>query len=194
MTSAVRIDNIALLMLDNYADDMSLAQLLETDKPLIRTLPISQLTRLIGRLHETTGQAEVELCFSQSVLGLKRVQGNITATVQAICQRCLEPFACKIVCPVNLAFVATEEEANDLPEEYEPVFCTDGEFSLQQLIEDELILALPIVFRHDDDSCDSRVQRPVEQSGEEIVPAQSESTDRRRSLAGLGALMSHRKN
>lgn len=181
-------------MLDNYVDHMTLAELLESKTPLIRTYPIRQLTRLTGRLHDTTGQAEAELSFNQSALGLKRGQGNITATVQVICQRCLEPFACKIDCPVNLAFVATEEEADELPEEYEPVFCTDGELSIRQLVEDELILALPIVFRHDDVACNPRIQQPVEKSFEETESAQSEPTDRRRSLAGLRALMSHKKN
>jgi len=64
------------------------------------------------------------------------------------CQRCLEPVSIDLDCQVSLALVESEEAASRLPDSMEPLISPDETVDLLELIEDELILALPIVPRH----------------------------------------------
>ena len=54
---------------------------------------------------------------------------------------------------VQLAIIESQEEAELLPSEYEPLVIGHEPLYLQDLIEDELLLALPIVPMHPKDQC-----------------------------------------
>lgn len=76
------------------------------------------------------------------------LQAATTVTQQ--CQRCLQPMAVPLDVDRWFRFVATEDEAERLDEESEEdVLVESRRFDLQALVEDELILALPLVPRHD---------------------------------------------
>jgi len=73
-----------------------------------------------------------------------------SCTVHQICQRCLKPVALPLQVDRDLRFVATEEEAARLDEDSEDDVLAEGSgVDLRALIEDELLLELPIVPRHD---------------------------------------------
>jgi uncharacterized protein len=66
------------------------------------------------------------------------------------CQRCLQPLALPVEVDRRFRFAAGEDEAARLDEESEDdVLALSHAFDLPALIEDELILALPLVPRHD---------------------------------------------
>ncbi len=72
------------------------------------------------------------------------------AQVGLVCQRCLQPMAEALVVARSFLFVPTEEEAQALDEELDDdVLVLPRLFNLLDLLEDELILALPIVPRHE---------------------------------------------
>lgn len=76
------------------------------------------------------------------------LQAGTTVALQ--CQRCLQPMAEVLAVDCRLRFVADEDEAARLDEESEDdVLALTGRLDLQALVEDELILALPLVPRHD---------------------------------------------
>jgi uncharacterized protein len=56
-----------------------------------------------------------------------------------------------------LAFVEGIEEAGSLPETLDPVLVENGRINLKDLIEDELLLALPQVAMHPIGECVSQV-------------------------------------
>jgi uncharacterized protein len=64
---------------------------------------------------------------------------------------------------VRLAIVANEKQAELVSGDREPMLVTDGQLFLMDLIEDELILALPIIPRHPEGEC----PRDESQGGEE---------------------------
>jgi len=71
-------------------------------------------------------------------------------TVHQICQRCLQPVAIPLQVDRDLRFVATEAEAERLDEDMEEDVLAEGTgIDLRALIEDELLLELPIVPRHE---------------------------------------------
>jgi uncharacterized protein len=74
------------------------------------------------------------------------------------CQRCLEPFGYEIIGDFNSAILESEAEADELPDYYDPVVVEDGTLVVQDLIEDELIISLPIVPMHD--LADCKVKTP----------------------------------
>ncbi len=73
------------------------------------------------------------------------------------CQRCLEPVNIGLTVDHSFRFVATEAQAAAEDEEAEEdVLALSSEFDLQALIEDELLMALPVVPRHE--SCPTEVR------------------------------------
>ncbi|MES2092096.1 MAG: YceD family protein [Pseudomonadota bacterium] len=67
------------------------------------------------------------------------------------CQRCLQPVFLPVVVEHNIRFVVDEQAAADLDAESEDdVLALSRQFDLLALLEDELIMAQPIVPRHDE--------------------------------------------
>ena len=76
------------------------------------------------------------------------LKGNTVARLQ--CQRCLQPLNQALQVDRHLRFVAGEDEAARLDEESEDdVLALVDRLDMFELLEDELILALPLVPRHD---------------------------------------------
>jgi len=72
------------------------------------------------------------------------------ATVPVTCQRCLQPVEVPLVVDRSFRFVADEATAALLDEEAEEeVLAIDPQFDLAALIEDELLMEMPLVPRHD---------------------------------------------
>lgn len=85
---------------------------------------------------------------------------DAATTVTLECQRCLQPMAEPLLVERGFRFVATEEEAERLDEETEDdVLVLARNLDLQDLVEDELILALPLVPRHE------QCPQPLPQAG-----------------------------
>ena len=73
---------------------------------------------------------------------------ELATTVELTCQRCLEPFELPIAERTELMFVEPDEAGTSIPEEVEPVELDDGRLLPARLIEDELIVAIPLVPKH----------------------------------------------
>lgn len=71
------------------------------------------------------------------------------ASVPTQCQRCLEPMLQQVVADRAFRFVADEAAAELLDEEIEEdVLVYQKDFDLLELVEDELLMALPVAPRH----------------------------------------------
>ena len=72
------------------------------------------------------------------------------ARVARECQRCLQPVLLALNVDRAFRFMATEDEAAALDAESEDdVLVLSRQFDLRELVEDELLLALPIVPKHE---------------------------------------------
>jgi len=67
------------------------------------------------------------------------------ASLPLTCQRTLEVFSWPLSITVRLGIMAREQDESGLPPGYEPLLCQSGELHPAEVIEDELILALPTV-------------------------------------------------
>ncbi|HET7371418.1 MAG TPA: YceD family protein [Gammaproteobacteria bacterium] len=117
---------------------------------LAGVIPLEKMPRLVESLAAPEGQAAVEAEFAPGPGDTAIVRGRATATVQLTCQRCLESMDWPIEAEFALALARDEDAASAPPGDYEPLLWPDGTGSLPALIEDELLLALPVVARHSD--------------------------------------------
>ncbi len=117
------------------------------------TLPLNQLKELCAALVSDVGEVVVHLNFKVDEDRRYIAMGNLKAQVQVICQRCLGPVTYDLDVDLSLAFVYDEDHAKKIPEEYDPVVMTNGEVVLSKLVEEELLLALPIVAYHEESGC-----------------------------------------
>jgi uncharacterized protein len=104
------------------------------------------------------------------------------ATVRLPCQRCLEPVEQPLEVSRDFVFVRDEATAQMLDADSDDeVLAIPARLDLHELFEDELIMALPLVPRHD--ACQLAVA-PDGGQAEAGAPA----TSARRAFAALGAL------
>ncbi len=121
------------------------------------SVPLSALVRLSeGFSAAADGSARWELaCSTKPVAGGEGewwVRLVAQAVVPLLCQRCLSPMAHRLEVDRAIRFVHDEDLAARLDEETEDdVLAMPASLDLQALVEDELILALPIVPRHEGD-------------------------------------------
>jgi uncharacterized protein len=103
---------------------------------------------------ENQGELEVKLQFGIDENRQANIRGRIVGNIQLICQRCMQAMTFKVDNKVSLAIVGTDTQAANLPGYYEPLVTDEeGNVSLTELVEDELILALPTVAMHDIKEC-----------------------------------------
>lgn len=114
---------------------------------------IKDLTRLCDSLLSQDGQVNVELQFGVDEEKISFVKGHIDTEVMLQCQRCMESFRHEIHDDFISAIVKTEEEGTRLPERYDVMVLEEGMLLMQERIEDELIVSLPIVPMHDPKDC-----------------------------------------
>jgi uncharacterized protein len=67
-----------------------------------------------------------------------------------VCQRCLKPMRHAVTGHARIALVVSEAEADRVPPEFEPVHAPAGRIRLRDLVEEEVLLGLPLVPLHDD--------------------------------------------
>jgi len=91
------------------------------------------------------------LNFSVDDQGYRTAEGHVHAVLPLTCQRCLQVMPFEVQANIHWAFVATDEEAKKLPANLDPVMLSpSGYVDVYEMLEDELLLNLPITVFHDD--------------------------------------------
>ncbi len=124
--------------------------------------PIKQLKRLNEVLMSDQGDIEVELKFDRDG-PIPFIDGHITAKLQLKCQRCMQAMAHTMDIKFKLGLVLNDEHIERLPDKYEPYLLEDDNNHLPDMLEDELLLALPLVAMHEFDCSDYLQQQDSEQ-------------------------------
>ncbi len=135
-------------MTSPYVERIDVGLLALQQSTVKRQFPIESFERLADRLARSAGHARVELQFTE-VGDFPGLWGTLVANPWLVCQRCLEPFEADVSSPVRVALVANDADADRVPEGFEPVQTDAGWFDLHAMIEDELLLALPLVPKHE---------------------------------------------
>ena len=109
------------------------------------SLPLAGMARLRDSLAATAGVVTFDLEFGRDELGVAHVHVRADAALPLTCQRTLETFELPVHIDTRLGLITQEAEEAALPTGYEPLLTSDGTLRLADVIEDELILALPVI-------------------------------------------------
>jgi len=127
------------------ADLVNAVELAGRAARLERTLGLAQLPRLVE-----AGALEGTRAHAQLVFGM--FEGRTTVAVQVdgevflACQRCLRPCACDVDESALLAVVA--RDTDEVPGGYEPLLGDAERLSVGEVIEEQVLLGLPLVPMH----------------------------------------------
>ncbi len=108
-------------------------------------LPVAELPRLVEALADDRGEVTYRLDFEQGELGGLQLHVVLSAGLVLECQRTLESFVYPAAVDTRLGLLGDEQEADALPGDCEPLLLEHGAVSPRRVIEDELLLALPLV-------------------------------------------------
>jgi len=118
------------------------------------SLPLSSLPRLRDALHDAgaaaglgdPGPVRFAIEFDRDALQVPYVELRIEAQLPLECQRTLRPFLHPVHVVQRLGLIVDEADEAGLPPDYESLLlAADGAVRPVELVEDELILAVPLV-------------------------------------------------
>ena len=109
-------------------------------------LPLSAFKRLRDSLVDTEGECSFELEFGRDAGNQPYAEVRAEAELPLMCQRTLERYLHRVRLVQQLGLISSEAQEDALPEQMEPLLVPEGgEIPAIDLVEDELILALPVV-------------------------------------------------
>jgi len=77
------------------------------------------------------------------------IEGELTTKVDLTCQRCLESVDLDVTARVGLAVVRDQEGSRALSSRLDPLIVSETETSLYEIVEEELLLNIPLIHTHD---------------------------------------------
>jgi DUF177 domain-containing protein len=148
------------------------------------TIPLAELPRVAHELLGAEGEAKGKVRFSRQA-GQAVADLEVGAQPEVVCQRCMQPMRWPVVVKSRIALVSDYNAADRVPEGMEVFLVEADSVSVRDLVDEEILLALPHVARHEegsecasselklpghdveaDDSDDAQVQKPFAQLGE----------------------------
>jgi len=137
-------------MLNRLPEQVEPLRLAEVGRAFRGEVAVSRLQRLAPDLRSHEGALQVELHFGLDERQVYALTGSIRGVLELTCQRCLEAVAVPIDIRLRLGIVTSEAEAERLPEGYDMLLAGRDPVVVAELVEDEIILALPLIPRHSD--------------------------------------------
>lgn len=137
-------------MLERLPDFIDPIVFADRQRQLSGEIALNRLSRLKEALCDDGGTVSIDLSFSKEGR-FAIIRGTATATLKVECQSCLQPMDWPLEIDINLAAVTSLEQADLLAGEHEPLLLEEEKISLNQLVEDEMLLALPDFPRHERD-------------------------------------------
>lgn len=115
--------------------------------------------RLAEALASLGGEAEwparYRLQFGRDSEGRAVITGRVALALRLVCQRCLGDVRIPLDLYLALGLVRTESQAQDLPDHLDPVVVAAAGIRPLDLVEDELLLAIPQFPLHAEGGCET---------------------------------------
>jgi uncharacterized protein len=116
----------------------------------------SGMNRLLAACESSSEHVHVKVDFGVDELGLVFISAKGSATIALTCQRCTEAFEHKLLIDFVFSPVKDEEAAENLPSYYDAIELDEnGEVNLRDLVEEEFLLVIPLIPRHELKDCQS---------------------------------------
>lgn len=146
-----------LNQLPEFVDPIRLAEMGQALKGQVAVADMSRLAAALGipsliAQPLTQGEVDADLVFGVDGQGIRYMRGHLRAELNVMCQRCLQPMILPLQVNISLGMAQTLDAAERLPDGYEPLMVPQvngqSQHLLAVIIEDELLLALPVAPMH----------------------------------------------
>ena len=150
------------------------------------TIPLAELPRVSHELVSADGEAKGQVRFSRQV-GQAVADLEVSAQPEVVCQRCMQPMRWPVTVKSRIALVSDYNAADRVPEGMEVFLVEADSVSVRDLVDEEILLALPHVARHEEGSecADSAMQLP----GQEVDADEADDPQVQKPFAQLGELL-----
>jgi uncharacterized protein len=148
-------------------------RLVQLNKQYAGSEQAKSFPRLVDAVDEVVGEVAYRLHFGRDDEGRAAIDGDIRAEVRMTCRRCLEPVSLELDSSLALVLVATDAEADRLPEELDVVVLADAPMRLFDLLEDEALLSLPAYPVHAEGGCRPDLEVDTTESDEDVPERES---------------------
>jgi uncharacterized protein len=119
---------------------------------LVGDLSAKPMRRLAAVCLNTDARISIDLQFDRSAQKWRQMHGTITAMLQVACQRCLQGLVLELKAEPALILLQLNESEDIVPEEAGSMIVTKP-MALAEIVEDELLLALPMIPMHAEQEC-----------------------------------------
>lgn len=117
------------------------------------TLTSRELPRVSVLLEEPTDTINFQLEFKRDECGRRLVHTHVCAGLKLVCQRCGQMMELPVDQSSILCAIKEEHLAESLPRDYEPLLTDDGSVVPLDIVEEELLLAIPMIPKHEEGNC-----------------------------------------
>ena len=155
---------------DMLPETVNFMRQVERNRVIEGVYPLSKFARLNESLQSNDGFISVRIEFGHCV-GFACLRAKVSAKLLVECQRCLKPMETEVTGNIKFALVNSEDEFELLPDELEPYLLEGDEQSIIDIIEDEVLLSLPMVTVHENDCSDFMSRQ------QEIIKAEKEASN-----------------
>ena len=135
-------------MLSRLPERIEPMALAEAGREFSGSIDLAGMARLAPLLASDQGRLDVTLVLDRDEAGTRFMAGQVRGQLQLLCQRCLGTMDYALDSEFRLGLVRGEEEAQTLPSGYEPLLVGADAMPLAEIVEDEVLLSLPIVVLH----------------------------------------------
>lgn len=123
------------------------------EKRLEGECSLSEFKRLVSLILNPQDKVSYELFFHRDERRKVVIESHIRVVLEMSCQRCEEPVSCELDLNSRLSPVNDDQQAKALSKQYEPFQVPGDEVQLIEILEEELLLGLPMVARHEEQAC-----------------------------------------
>ena len=128
------------------------------------TLKTQQMSRLSALLMKDSAEVACDLQFSIDSQRYPLIKGQLSVVLVLVCQRCMQPFNYDITTAFMLSPVANEKQP--VPALYEALIMQDRRVKPVDIIEDEILLNLPQIAKHDVAECPVQLTADTDATGQ----------------------------
>jgi uncharacterized protein len=153
--------------LDTWYSLPDLDRLARLGKALEGEIALLRLTRLATLLSSTDGSVNATCLLQAGTDETLQLDLHCSADIELICQRCLEPMQLTLTSSASLLVAESESAALQNLNDLELLILDGNRFNPRLLIEDELIVSLPLVAMHQDRSDCGSLARELEKLSNE---------------------------
>jgi uncharacterized protein len=111
-------------------------------------IPLDQMPRVREQFASAGGRVRGVARFRREA-GFRVAELEMKGSAQLTCQRCLESMQVPIESSAHVALIVSEGEADRVPTEFETVHVPENRIRVRDLVEEELLLTLPISPLHE---------------------------------------------